>query len=123
VAHASQLRSPATSPDLRAAFGFHAVPFTREIANEHYLRLPFLNEALAGLQFAVEARMSRRWSRRPAPARPRCFGACAMRSRGALPRPLRQGHWPVCIDVECVVRRECAVGAPHAGLDALVRAV
>ena len=44
--------------DLRAAFGFHAVPFTREIATDHHLRLPFLDEALAGLLTAVEARMS-----------------------------------------------------------------
>jgi len=44
--------------DLRAAFGFHAVPFTREIATDHHLRLPFLDDALAGLLAAVEARMS-----------------------------------------------------------------
>jgi type II secretory pathway predicted ATPase ExeA len=49
----------ATKPtDLRAAFGFHAVPFTREIATDHHLRLPFLDDALAGLLAAVEARMS-----------------------------------------------------------------
>ncbi len=48
----------ATQPtDLRAAFGCHAVPFTREIATDHHLRLPFLDEALAGLLAAVEARM------------------------------------------------------------------
>jgi general secretion pathway protein A len=44
--------------DLRAVFGFHGVPFTREITADHHLRLPFLDEALAGLQSAVEARMS-----------------------------------------------------------------
>jgi general secretion pathway protein A len=44
--------------DLRAAFGFHAVPFTREIAADDHLRLPYLDEALAGLLSAVEARMS-----------------------------------------------------------------
>ena len=50
---------PVAKPtDLRAAFGFHAVPFTREIATDHHLRLPFLDEALAGLLAAVEARMS-----------------------------------------------------------------
>jgi hypothetical protein len=33
----------ATKPtDLRAAFGFHAVPFTREITTDNHLRLPFL---------------------------------------------------------------------------------
>jgi len=45
-------------PDLRAAFGFHAAPFTRETPTDHHLRLAFLDEALAGLQSAVEARMS-----------------------------------------------------------------
>jgi len=34
--------------DLRAVFGFHAVPFTREIATDDHLRLPFLDEAFAG---------------------------------------------------------------------------
>jgi general secretion pathway protein A len=44
--------------DLRAAFGLHAVPFTREIATADHFSLPFLDEALAGLLSAVEARMS-----------------------------------------------------------------
>lgn len=51
----------ATAPrptDLRAAFGFHAVPFTREIRTEDHFSLPFLDEALAGLLSAVEGRMS-----------------------------------------------------------------
>ena len=49
---------PVAKPtDLRAAFGFHAVPFTREIATDHHLRLPFLDEAFAGLLSAL-ARMS-----------------------------------------------------------------
>ena len=40
----------ATTPtDLRAAFDFHAHPFTREVATDDRLRLPFLDEALAGL--------------------------------------------------------------------------
>jgi type II secretory pathway predicted ATPase ExeA len=43
--------------DLLAAFGFHAVPFTREITTDHHLRLPFLDEALAGLLSAALARM------------------------------------------------------------------
>jgi hypothetical protein len=47
----------ATPTHLRAAFDFHAVPFTREIATDHHLRLPFLDEALAGLLAAVGARM------------------------------------------------------------------
>ena len=49
---------PAKSTDLRAAFGCHAVPFTREITPDQLLRLPFLDDALAGLHAAVEARMS-----------------------------------------------------------------
>jgi type II secretory pathway predicted ATPase ExeA len=44
--------------DLRAVFGCHSIPFTREITADHHLRLPFLDEALAGLLSAVEARMS-----------------------------------------------------------------
>ena len=44
--------------DMRATFGFHAVPFTREIATDDHLRLPFLDEAFAGMLSAVEARMS-----------------------------------------------------------------
>jgi type II secretory pathway predicted ATPase ExeA len=44
--------------DLRAVFGFHAIPFTREIATDHHLRLPFLDEAFTGLLSAVENRMS-----------------------------------------------------------------
>ena len=44
--------------DLRAAFGFHAVPFTREISPDDHFHLPFLDEALAGISAAVEARMS-----------------------------------------------------------------
>lgn len=44
--------------DLRAAFGFHTVPFTREIRVEQQLAFPFLDVALAGLLGAVEKRMS-----------------------------------------------------------------
>lgn len=50
--------SPQRPTDLRAAFGFHAIPFTREIAADDHLHVPFLDEALAGLLSAVEARMS-----------------------------------------------------------------
>ena len=50
--------TPDKPTDLRAVFGFHAVPFTREIATDHHLRLPFLDEAFAGLLSAVESRMS-----------------------------------------------------------------
>ena len=49
---------PAKPTDLRAAFGCHTLPFTREITPDQLLRLPFLDEALAGLHAAVEARMS-----------------------------------------------------------------
>jgi general secretion pathway protein A len=44
--------------DLRSAFGFHSTPFTREISTDAHLALPFLDEALAGLQRCVEAKMS-----------------------------------------------------------------
>jgi len=44
--------------DLRAVFGFHAVPFTREIGTDDHFALPFLDEALSGLLRAVEDRMS-----------------------------------------------------------------
>jgi general secretion pathway protein A len=44
--------------DLRSVFGFHAVPFTREIREEDLLPMPFLDDALAGLMRAVEHRMS-----------------------------------------------------------------
>lgn len=49
---------PSKPTDLRAVFGFHTVPFTREITTDHHLRLPFLDAALAGLQSALENRMS-----------------------------------------------------------------
>lgn len=49
---------PSKLTDLRAVFGFHTVPFTREITTDHHLRLPFLDAALAGLQSALENRMS-----------------------------------------------------------------
>ena len=44
--------------DLRATFGFHAVPFTREITTDDHFNLPFLDQAHAGLLSAVEGRMS-----------------------------------------------------------------
>jgi general secretion pathway protein A len=44
--------------DLRATFGFHTIPFTREIRTEDHLCLPFLDEAFAGLLSAIETRMS-----------------------------------------------------------------
>jgi len=44
--------------DLRATFGFHTTPFTREIRPEDQLALPFLDEALGGLLRTVEHRMS-----------------------------------------------------------------
>ena len=48
----------ATKPtDLRAAFDFHTVPFTRESTTDDRLRLPFLDEALAGLSSTALARM------------------------------------------------------------------
>jgi type II secretory pathway predicted ATPase ExeA len=44
--------------DQQALFGFHKTPFTRELADNEHLPLPHLDEALAGVQGAVEGRMS-----------------------------------------------------------------
>jgi general secretion pathway protein A len=44
--------------DLRSTFGFHIVPFTREIRPEQQLALPFFDEILAALLRAVDNRMS-----------------------------------------------------------------
>jgi type II secretory pathway predicted ATPase ExeA len=49
-------RKPAL--DLRSTFGFHATPFTREIAADHHFSLPFLEDALEALVHCVESRMS-----------------------------------------------------------------
>lgn len=38
-----------TPTDLRAAFDFHTVPFTRETTTDDHLHLPFFDEALADL--------------------------------------------------------------------------
>jgi len=46
----------ATTPtDLRAAFDFHAHPFTREVATDDRLRLPFLDTTLALMPAALIA--------------------------------------------------------------------
>jgi hypothetical protein len=45
--------TPDKPTDLLAAFGFHAVPFTREIATDDHLRVPFLDEAFEGLLSAL----------------------------------------------------------------------
>lgn len=44
--------------DLHALFGFHKTPFTRELAENEHLPLSHLDEALDGIQGAVEKRMS-----------------------------------------------------------------
>jgi len=44
--------------DLRAHFGFHTEPCTREIPVQHHLRLPQYDEALEGLRDAVQRRQS-----------------------------------------------------------------
>jgi general secretion pathway protein A len=44
--------------DIRATFGFHATPFTREIATAEQLRLTQFEQALSGLRQAIEKRMS-----------------------------------------------------------------
>lgn len=47
-----------TSPELRGRFGFHAIPFTREIRVEEQMHMPFVDEALDGLFSAVDQRSS-----------------------------------------------------------------
>jgi general secretion pathway protein A len=44
--------------DQQALFGFHKTPFTRELKENEHLPLPHLDEALRGIQGAVEERMS-----------------------------------------------------------------
>jgi general secretion pathway protein A len=44
--------------DLRSRFGFHAIPFTREIAVEHRLSLPLFDEPLVALRRVLDQRMS-----------------------------------------------------------------
>ena len=44
--------------DSQALFGFHKTPFTRELEDSEHLPLPHLDEALEGIQSAVEGRMS-----------------------------------------------------------------
>ena len=44
--------------DLRATFGFHSTPFTREIRTEEQMHLPLFDDALSGLRATVQKRMS-----------------------------------------------------------------
>ena len=44
--------------DLRAKYGFHATPFTREIRVEHHFPLPCHTEARDGIEGAIHRRMS-----------------------------------------------------------------
>lgn len=46
-----------TPTDLRAAFDFHTVPFTRETTTDDHLHVPFLDEALADLLSTTAALM------------------------------------------------------------------
>lgn len=48
----------ATVQDLRSRFGFHATPFTRELAVEDRFPLPEFEEAVEAMLLTVEARMS-----------------------------------------------------------------
>ena len=103
----------ATPTDLLAAFDFHAVPFTRAITTDDHLRLPFLDEAFAGLLSAL-ARMSA------------AFSAPAGTGKTALIRRLHSGLPEARYHVHDVkgtgqsrrdMCREIAVacGAAHAG--------
>jgi hypothetical protein len=71
--------TPDNPTDRLAGFGFHAVPFTHEISTDHHLRLPFLDEALAGRLSAALARM------------PATISAPAGTGKTALLRHLRRG--------------------------------
>lgn len=44
--------------DLRSHFGFHTIPFTREIAIEHRFSLPLFDEPLVAFRRVVDQRMS-----------------------------------------------------------------
>jgi len=44
--------------DLRSRFGLHTLPFTKEIAVRDFFSLPIFDEALQGLMYAIEYRMS-----------------------------------------------------------------
>ena len=44
--------------DLRSRFGFHCMPFTREIENDQQLKFGFAEEARSGLYSCVDRRMS-----------------------------------------------------------------
>jgi type II secretory pathway predicted ATPase ExeA len=44
--------------DLRSRFGFHTMPFTKEIENNQQLKLNFADEALAGVRRCVDLRLS-----------------------------------------------------------------
>ena len=47
-----------TVQDFRSRFGFHATPFTRELAVTDRLSLPFFDEAIDALLKTLDARMS-----------------------------------------------------------------
>jgi type II secretory pathway predicted ATPase ExeA len=100
--------------DLLAVFDFHAVPFTREITTtDDHLRLPFLDEAFAGLLSAL-ARMS------AALTAPAGTGKTALlrRLRSGLPEARYHVH---DVKVTRLSRRDMcreiavACGAAHAG--------
>ena len=63
--------TPDKPTDLRAVFGFHAVPFTREITTDDHFRLPFLDETLASCCQPSRRAGPPRSSLRPEPATPR----------------------------------------------------
>ena len=106
--------TPDKPTDLRAGFGFHATPFTREIRTEDHLHLPFLDEAFTGLLAAVEARMS------AALIAPAGTGKTALLRRlcAALPEARYHVHY---VKVTGLSKRDmcreiaAACGAPPAG--------
>jgi len=47
-----------TMMELRKTFGFHTIPFTREIRAQDLLRFPFFDEAARGIKTCLENRMA-----------------------------------------------------------------
>ena len=100
--------------DLLTTFKLHSVPFTREIATDHLLDMPHLDQAFTGLERAVTSRMS---AALIAPAGAGKTGVLR-RLRAALPEARYQVHY---VKVTCLSKRDMcreiasAVGATPAG--------
>lgn len=102
------------TPDLRSHFGFHTLPFTRELRVEHRFEAPFFDEALAALLAVAEQRQS---GGLIAPAG--CGKTALLRALIArLPEARYRVHYVKVTDLSKrdMCREICvAVGAAHAG--------